>query len=530
MSSQLRTYQTRVVLDVQQEAFLAAYADLYGQVERTLYAAMRAGEDPDTLKSGFMKTHHLTARQYNAISRTLQGKITAVTALQALQIDELTVRITKAKQGIAKATDPAKIHHKKRRLATLEARLIARQQDRANGHVPLCFGSRKLFRKQFHLAENGYASHAEWLAEWQASRRSQFFVLGSKDETAGCQGCVAIVAADGRLALRLRLPDALIDGTHKYVSIPNVHFPYGQDHIIAALSAKQALSYRFLRDAKGWRVFVTTDMPEVAVGSRRQLGAVGIDINEDCLAVSEIDHYGNLVYSQVVPCVTYGKSTDQARAVIGDAVKAVIARAVTAEKPIVIEQLDFKKKKAAREGDGVRRNRMLSRLAYSRITGTITARAYGAGIEVIEVNPAYTSIIGAVNYSTRYGISGHQGAAIALARRGLGFREKPASAGQVPLPGGVQVTFALPVRNRAKHVWTQWAGIRRCLEAAHAAHRQVGHPTPSRPTAPALGAVCRLPERPRHASRQQHCSAGAMGDVPVSGECLFIVLGTVQRG
>ena len=37
----------------------------------------------------------------------------------------------------------------------------------------------------------------------------EFFVLGSKDERAGCQLCVATVQDDGTLTLRLRLPDAL---------------------------------------------------------------------------------------------------------------------------------------------------------------------------------------------------------------------------------------------------------------------------------------------------------------------------------
>ena len=42
----------------------------------------------------------------------------------------------------------------------------------------------------------------------------------------------------------------------------------------------------------------------------------------------------------------------------------------------------------------------------------------------------------------------------------------------VSLPDGGHVTLALPVRNRAKHVWTKWAGIHRNLIAALAAYRQ----------------------------------------------------------
>jgi len=46
-------------------------------------------------------------------------------------------------------------------------------------------------------------------------------------------------------------------------------------------------------------------------------------------------------------------------------------------------------------------------------------------VEVIEVNPAYASTMGMVNFAHRYGISVHQGAAIAIARRSLGLSERP---------------------------------------------------------------------------------------------------------
>ncbi len=132
----------------------------------------------------------------------------------------------------------------------------------------LCFGSRKLFRAQFALTQNGYASHAEWKADWQARRDAQFFVLGSKDETAGNQSCQASVEDDGTLTLKLRLPDALA-AEGRYITIPGVRFAYGHEDIVAALLSSQrvqfqtkdgkpayrrtgtAISYRFLSRRQG---------------------------------------------------------------------------------------------------------------------------------------------------------------------------------------------------------------------------------------------------------------------------------------
>ena len=54
------------------------------------------------------------------------------------------------------------------------------------------------------------------------------------------------------------------------------------------------------------------------------MGAIGVDLNTDHLAVSEIDRFGNFVRSYKIPCVTYGKPTNQRKAIIGDAVKEVV--------------------------------------------------------------------------------------------------------------------------------------------------------------------------------------------------------------
>ena len=44
------------------------------------------------------------------------------------------------------------------------------------------------------------------------------FVLGSRDETAGCQLCVAAVNDDGTLTLRLRMPDGGSGGIARQIS------------------------------------------------------------------------------------------------------------------------------------------------------------------------------------------------------------------------------------------------------------------------------------------------------------------------
>jgi hypothetical protein len=74
-------------------------------------------------------------------------------------------------------------------------------------------------------------------------------------------------------------------------------------------------------------------------------------------------------------------------------------------------------------------------------------------VEVLPVHPAYTSTIGAVNYTARFGISLHQGAAIAIARRGLALSERPAvRVAQLSTRQGGHVTFPYRKWNRGQQV------------------------------------------------------------------------------
>jgi len=519
------TYQTRLVLAPEQDAALDAYAELHGRAERALFAAMQAGHWPADLKATYLLEYGLTARQFNAIRIGLEGKIASIMERRPQLIAEAQERIARTEKVVAKlekvAPGTRKLHQKKRRLATGRARLAALQADEAAGKVRLCFGGRKLFRAQFDLEANGYASLDTWRADWHAARAAQFFVVGSKDETAGCQGCVALRQDDGALALRLRLPNALADGPQgKYLTLTAVRFAYGQASIEAALAAGTALSYRFLHDTKGWRVFVTATLATPERATRRQAGALGVDINADHLALAETDRFGNLVRALRIDCHTYGKSQDQARAAIGDAVKAAVAVAREAGKPLAIEKLDFAKKKAALV-ERPRRSRALSAFAYSATGAGLSAAALRAGVEVLAVNPAYTSTIGAVNHAQPHGISIHQGAALAIARRALSWRERPTVRhGVVPVPvrNGGHVTLDLPARNRSGHVWSFWSCVRRRLAAAHVAHFRSGGlkgpPSPLPRAIPALGPTRILPARLRHANRPQHCSADVLEDIP----------------
>ena len=103
---------------------------------------------------------------------------------------------------------------------------------------------------------------------------------------------------------------------------------------------------------------------------------------------------------------------------------SVVEYARGAGKPLVIEKLDFRQKKAVLEGESRKYSRMLSSFAYGKVKAYFLSRGYREGVEIIEVNPAYSSVVGRVKFMERYGLTVHQAAALVLARRYLGCSER----------------------------------------------------------------------------------------------------------
>ncbi|MEQ8963326.1 MAG: hypothetical protein RLP02_36380 [Coleofasciculus sp. C2-GNP5-27] len=91
----------------------------------------------------------------------------------------------------------------------------------------------------------------------------------------------------------------------------------------------------------------------------------------------------------------------------------------------------------------------------------LTAILENRGIEVRQVNPAYTSLIGLVKYARMYGLASDEAAALAIARRGMRLGEK--------LPDSITAYLSV---NDSKHVWSHWNQLnnklKRLITSRHA--------------------------------------------------------------
>ena len=133
---------------------LAAYAELYGQVQRKLFADVAAGRSAVALKSEYIKKHGIPARMFNAVRVLMEGKVASVKEQPKLRVDGLRHRIASAERQVGRDKQHGRwdlVHQQQRRLDNLGSGLAGLEADMSARRVRLCFGSKRLWRKQRHL-------------------------------------------------------------------------------------------------------------------------------------------------------------------------------------------------------------------------------------------------------------------------------------------------------------------------------------------------------------------------------------------
>ena len=174
------------------------------------------------------------------------------------------------------------------------------------------------------------------------------------------------------------------------------------------------------KDGK-FKVTLSWEATPALVETHSTDGTVGLDVNPDGVAVVETNKDGcplDIAYvgSNRAMFARKGKRTHDVRQVAVETVS--IAQA--AGKHIVIEKLKFKNKPSKNR----RFNRMRHNFLHRQMIEAIKSRAAKQGVGIIEVNPAFTSVIGDIKYAEQYGrLNRHTAAALVIARLGLGLKE-----------------------------------------------------------------------------------------------------------
>jgi IS605 OrfB family transposase len=227
-----------------------------------------------------------------------------------------------------------------------------------------------------------------------------------------------------------------------------------------------------------------------------------VDVNADHLAWALLSPDGNRLRTGRIGLPLDGKRAEARRSLICEAASALVKVATAEGARIALERLDFsrKKRELSLRPESANRRRRLHALPYAAVLEAVTRRAARAGVAVVRVNPAYTSVIGRVNFATRHGISTHRAAALAIGRRAQGHSERP----HYPLSRPEAKDPSLGAVQPRRHVWRQWVVVSREVSRLDAVARKSAAsrgevapgPGPFRGRRPASGRARPTPSAP----------------------------------
>jgi IS605 OrfB family transposase len=301
-------------------------------------------------------------------------------------------------------------------------------------------GGKRLWRNRNRLADAGQ-SETEWRQGWDAARI--FLTADGETGKTGGNETIRVTPATGQL--RIKVPAALADqfGTHLSIAAAVV-FHHRREEWRDRIERNRAVRYdivfdptrrRWYLDAS-WSVAPTASVEVSAIRTGRVLG---VDLNDGYLATCALDKSGNPVGEPATIAVArQGLPASQRDGHLRAAITALLDRAEHSGcAAIVIENLDFDDARSAgretmgRGQRGKRFRRTVASIPTAKFRERLRGMAAQHGITVMAVDPAYTSKAGRRCWrkplqqqaqTSGYTVTTHHGAAVAIGRRGLGFK------------------------------------------------------------------------------------------------------------
>jgi IS605 OrfB family transposase len=208
-------------------------------------------------------------------------------------------------------------------------------------------------------------------------------------------------------------------------------FPYTVE-----LKLKDGQIYGFVRFSLGV-------LPQTITKSK---GVIGIDVNARPfhLALAEVSPDGNLQSYKSIYLSHLLKYKNRNRKEYEEWLIAheIVKFAKEKNKAIAIEYI--KKLPKGKRGDGkAKLRKILQFFSYRRILKKIESLANQEGIEVVKVNPAFTSVIGMMKYCPQYFIDKDVAGAYVIGRKALGFKEEIPENYKKLLENQIYIQYAL---------------------------------------------------------------------------------------
>ena len=379
----------------------------------------------------------VTSRTANSAIYEVEEIISSALALIPLNIEKLETRIEgKIKLIEKKKKEMAKIHASRKtntkRLGKLKFHIyniynsinkirqkIENLERQLNEKKPnICMGTKKLSRND--------------IKTFKQHRDSQINYIGkAKEKQGNANFQMQYIKKGNFFAMKVRRDFGKWkeDRSPERFAYGKCHFKYGGKQLRDAMRDNASpVTVSVIKKNERYYLFVTVTISyeSSAIVTRKEHGVIGIDFNKGFINICEIDEKGSIINIEKMK-YPFGKA-GITKAGLADVISKVCEKAIETGKSIVAEDLSFERKKRkskkAVTPTEKERMRMLHSLPYSRYAQILENITFNRKIELIKVNPAYTSRTAEQKFCEQMKLNIHNGAAYVIARKGMGIKDK----------------------------------------------------------------------------------------------------------
>ncbi|MFI1979505.1 hypothetical protein [Streptomyces wedmorensis] len=350
----------------------------------------------------------------------------------------------RSKGGVRGYPTPAERFEKQRRLQVLKARLAAVESRVESGSPAITVGGRRLLKTRHNLADSQLTVE-QWRQRWDAAR----LFLTADGESGAPHGNYTITVTPETGSVTMVLPEPLRHLANaprgRYRLTCAVAFSHRREEWLDQVTANRAVRYDIVHDPVRGRWYLDASWSaEIAVlptpEEVRAFGErlLGVDLNADHLAAYVLDPHGNPIGEPITVPIAVSGSASQSDGRLRAAISRLLAIAREYHcAGIAIENLGFDDARATgretmgRGGRGKRFRRTVAAIPTAKFRERLRSMAFHAGLVVIAVDPAYTSVWGARYWKApiqqqnqQVTVTRHHGASVAIGRRALGHRAR----------------------------------------------------------------------------------------------------------
>jgi len=291
---------------------------------------------------------------------------------------------------------------------------------------PVVFGGRRLFEK---LCKNHLSGKAreKLKKQWRELRQGTLISIGSKADKGN--RLTRFEDLNGQLCLRIAT------GNREFIYARVLREPSNSKDkwitfmamLLESWQTQSYFAYTVELKLKEGEVYgsVSFEIPTPKVKHTKENGVIAIDTNASPihLAIAEVSKTGELVSYQTISLHhLLGLSQNSKDYKEWILAHQIVDLAIDKGKAIAIENL--KKLKRGMRGDGkAELRKRLHQWNARKFLQKLKRVAMLKGVEIVEVNPAYTSIIGMLKYAPQLNIDKDIASAYVIGRRALGFKE-----------------------------------------------------------------------------------------------------------